>query len=151
MNQAGELGFLAADSVGSAEVRGTTGAISASSLFYRLDKDNKLLYGYAAPFAGSPGLEQISEFNRFIENQNEIELYNSTADHVLTQLDLLNYDGTLLYDMEIFLSGRTAKRITLPVQKDTYGTVLMTGDKAGVVSRAYVRRKNEYVLTFPGK
>src|SRR5690606_18840008 len=77
VNRVGQTGYLASESLGSAEAVVQSGLISAVSLFYKLDEFGVLQYGYAAPFVASPGASQLSEFNSFISHSNETEIYNS--------------------------------------------------------------------------
>ncbi len=154
VNKNGANGYLANDTIGSAQVTTSSGQLSVLTLFYNLDpQTNKLLYGYAAPFAASAGEEQMSEFNSFINQQNDAEFYNSTGASLTAELDVLDYAGRLLLSSEHVLPAHTTKRFTLPVPKDTYGTLVIRAEDPGVVFRNHVfpKSKREYVLPFVGK
>ncbi len=109
----------------------------------------KMVYGYAAPTVAAPGSVQISEHNSFIGHGNTVELYNSTDEVVDAELNVLNFDGSLLFDMKVTLPPHGSRRIPLQVDPDKYGTIIINGN--GVVFRNYVGSKNEYVLPFPGQ
>lgn len=144
--------LLAPDSVGSAEVLPSANDyITAASLFYRLNAGGELLYAYAAPFVYSPGRYQISEFNSFIKHVNDFEVFNTTASLIVWDIHVLDVSGAVLCgDKAQLLGPWEGKRFTLPLPNDSYGTILLTADRTGLVGRAYVMRPDLYTLTYRG-
>ena len=150
VNQVGETGFLAQNSVGSANVHSQVGSISAVSIFYKLDDKGSLEYAYAAPFAASPGLVQVSEYNSFLDNENNAEFFNTSEQQARIQLVANDSNNVPVLAIEFVLEPGSSQRIPLGLPKDTYGTLTMQSDIEGVVFRNYVSR-DDYVLAFGGQ
>ena len=152
VNRVGDQGFLADNTVGAATVNSAPGYLSSLTLFYKLDKDSgRLLYGTAAPFAGSPGVAQISEFNSFIEHTNRSWLFNSSTQPLSASIDILNFTGQLIAQQQFNLPASGSQDFTLPVPADTYGTLIINSSQSGLVFRNYTSRRDEYVMTYIGK
>ena len=151
VNKVGETGFLTNDTVGAATVVPTDGAISAVSVFYKLDEKGTLQYAYSAPLVQSPGVVQMSEFNSFLEQESSSEVYNPTDETVSAQITARDADNIVVFTMDIELPARTTRRIPLALPKDTIGTLTLQSDSDALVFRNYVKRGDEYVLPFSGQ
>lgn len=152
VNASGASGFLAANTVGASTVDAKSGAISALSIFYKLNTFGRLEYAYAAPMLESPGLVQLSQFNSFIQHTNDLEVFNTNASARKVAVNYIDFAGKSVFQVSLDIPGRGVSRlqkINLPA--DTYGTVTVDGDKAGIVVRNYVSRDGQYTLPFPGQ
>ncbi|MCC6221152.1 MAG: hypothetical protein IT291_07935 [Deltaproteobacteria bacterium] len=139
------------ESLAASEVEGGSSYISASSLFYKLNTLGGLEYAYAAPLVMSPGTDQFSEFNSFIQHVAEFEAYNSSPQTILWNIGVLDYAGAeVCSDKGNKLDPGQSKRFQLPTPPNTYGTVLVQSDRNGLITRTYVRRPDVYTLTFRG-
>ena len=149
LNRVGQAGFLADNTVATATVTAQSGKVSAVSLFYKLSPNGKLEYAYAAPFAGTPGIAQVSQFNSFISQLNVPEVFNSGTKSVDVSLQLLSFDGTQAANAAFTLEPNATKRLSdLKIPPDDYGTVIIQGSGPGLVSRNYVQRSGQYTLPF---
>lgn len=149
LNKSGETGFLADNTVSSATVSSVNGFVSATSLFYKLDKSGKLEYAYAAPMTGSPGMAQLSQFNSYISQQNVPELFNSSAAPLKVELTFLSNSGTQVESRSLTLPSKGTARISdLAIRPNDYGTIVINGDAEGLVVRNYVQRPGQYTLAF---
>ncbi|MCB0322020.1 MAG: carboxypeptidase regulatory-like domain-containing protein [Bdellovibrionales bacterium] len=151
INQSGEQGFFATDTVGSARVKATRGSTSAMSIFYKLSESGVLEYAYAAPLTASPGIVQISEFNSFIGNENTGEFHNTSSEPRTVQVRATDADNNEVLQLEFVLAPRATERIMFDLPKDTYGSITVQSDQGGLVFRNYVSRPGEYVLSFMGQ
>jgi hypothetical protein len=151
VSRVGEIGYLEGGAVGSAEAQIKSGLVSAVSLFYKLDEFGVLQYGYAAPFVGSPGATQLSEFNSFISHANEIEIYNASLKEKAATLQILNVDQSVLETREIVVAPHGTFRDIIDVPANTYGTIGLSANNAGLTIRNYVSRPGSYVLTYRGQ
>ncbi len=149
VNKSGENGYLANDRVGSARITVSSGKISALSLFYKME-GNKLVHAYAVPFLGIGATRQLSEFNSFLQQQNDFEFYNSTSETMSAHLDILDYSGRLLSTSQVSLLARSTQRVTLSVPDNTYGTLVVRSSAPGIICRNHVfpKSKDQYVLPF---
>ena len=151
VNQVGETGFLANNSVGASSISPADGSISAVSVFYKLDETGALLYAYSVPLVKSPGVVQTSEYNSFLGQDSESEVYNPTEELVNAQITARDADNNLVFIEDIELGPKSTRRIKLALPVDTIGTLILQSDSDALVFRNYVRRGNEYVLPFPGQ
>ncbi len=152
INRAGNSGFLASDEVAIAQTEVASEAVSALSIFYKLDPNGGLVYAYAAPFVDTPGIGQLSQFNSFIRHANELELYNVGNDRLEVNVGAIDYLGNTVFTNEnIVLPVNGSTRILLNVPENLYGTVVFSTNGNGLVTRNYVVQQDEYVLTFPGE
>jgi len=154
VNKVGSTGFLANDSRASATVTVNSGFVSALSLFYKLDTKGKLVYGYAAPLAGSPGAVQLTVFNTFINQQNNLELYNSSNESIQGAVDFIDYTGRNVFNTPATIPAHGTYHLnnavtSLTVPKDLYGTIIVQASKPGIVARNFVSRVNEYKIVYP--
>ncbi len=142
---------LGVNNLGTMAVDGKGQPISALSLFYKLNSFNVLEYAYAAPLVGFAGTSQISQFNSFIEQQNDVEAYNAAEEEISFDVHVVDYQKTTLCsDTGVKLAAGETTRFTLPLPSDSYGTVVVKSNKDGLILRTYVQRADSYVLTFPG-
>lgn len=154
LNKVGSTGFLADELRASATVTARTGFISALSLFYKLDAKGKLVYGYAAPLSGSPGEVQLSLFNTFINQKNNLEIYNLSNNAIQGSVDFIDFTGKNVFSTPITVPSHStyylsdsATRLTVP--RDIYGTIIVQAGSPGLASRNFVSRANEYKAVFP--
>jgi len=138
--------------VQTAQVSGPAESLGVTTLSYVFDKEGKLLYGYAQPFAESAGLVQFTEFNSFIGHKNVLDLSNSTDSSISLAIRVLNFDNTTLMNFNTDILPRANLSLDLAVPQSTYGTVIVdSGSQLGVLALGRVERPNQYVLSFPGK
>lgn len=151
MNESGNAGFVAPNEAAVSIVDASRGAVSALSIFYKLDPAGRLEYAYAAPFVGSPGVAQLSQFNSFIQHSNELELYNLSGTSRRVTVDYVDYQGQPVFDTIVDLPSRSVRRLSAPVPENSYGTVLVQSSGSGIAARSYVSRNSRYTLSFPGQ
>jgi hypothetical protein len=151
INKIGANGYLAANTLGSATAAPASGSVSAVSIFYKLNDSGELQYAYAAPFVSPEKEVQFSEFNSFIDNINSSELFNATDEERSVQISAHDAQNNLVLLQELKMAPKSTKRIELSLPKDTYGTLVVQSDAAGVVFRNYVAREGESVLSFSGQ
>jgi hypothetical protein len=136
---------------GSAIISPVSGAISAVSVFYKLDQNGVLQYAYATPFFSSDNLLQISEFNTFINNKNTFELFNSGSEENKVQIIINDAENNMISVQEISLAPRQTLSFSPELPRDTYGSLVLQSDREGVLFRNYVERPGESMLSFEGK
>jgi len=150
VNRNGANGFLENNTLASGTVTPETGMLSATSFFYKLDSAGELQYGYAAPLMATTGIVQVSEFNSFIEQTNEVEIYNTEGESISAQITAYDANHNVVLVKDISVPAHGTVRFALDVPKDTYGTVVLQAAHSGLGLRNYVSRPGEYVLPFPG-
>ena len=150
VNQTPTTGFLSENSVGSATVQPNNGAVSVISVFYKLDEFGILSRAFAAPLVGSPGAVQQNEWNGFLGNKNISEVYNTSDAEIKAQLNGYDAVGTPVLLLDLVFSPKETKQLDLVLPIDTYGTLVLQGDKSGLVFRNYVMR-DDYALPFFGQ
>jgi hypothetical protein len=150
LNKVGQSGFLESDTPATTEVEIQSGVMSATSVFYKLDAAGKLEYAYAAPFTEPGGSAQISQFNSFIAQDDQPEIFNASNSDISVNVDFIASDGQKAIEGQAFtLPAKTTKRLSdLVLPPDIYGTVIIQGSASGLVGRNYVIRPNTYVLPF---
>ncbi len=152
VNRSGVTGFLETEQVGFSSVDATTGALSATSLFYKLNPQGVLEYGYSAPLVGSPGLAQLSQFNSFIQHRNDFEAFNTATATRTVTVNYVDFLGANVFSQSFDLAPNAARRLTsVGVPANSYGTINTTVNDSGVIVRNYVAREGIYTLPFPGE
>lgn len=142
---------LGENSLGTMAVRGLRQPLSATSLFYKLNPSNVLEYGYSAPLVGFAGTSQISQFNSFIQQQSDFEVYNAADNEISFDVHVIDYEKTTLCsEKDVKLAAGETTRFTPPLPSDSYGTVVVRSSHDGLIFRTYVRRAESYTLAFPG-
>lgn len=137
---------------GSAEVSGPPESLAGMTLVYRFAPSRDLLLAFAPAFIEPIGRVQRTEFNSFIGHENLLELANSLNKKVTANVQVLNFDRSLLDEFEVKLNSRATERIDLGLPADTYGTIVVdSGADDGLVVRNDVSRVSEYTLSFPGQ
>lgn len=124
--------------------------VSASAVSYLFNADGGLSYGFATPFnkVVTTGT-QLLEFNSFLTQDNFVEVYNTSTQARNVKMDITDYKGDNLGELNFTLDAEKAARVKLPVDADTYGIVAVHGDD--IVVRNYVTKAGEYVVPFIGK
>ena len=151
VNQVGETGFLAANSVGTASVQPQSGLLSAVSIFYKLSASGELEYAYSAPFVSSPAVTQLSEYNSFIGHRNHAEIYNSSDEEIQVELVANDFKNETVLTRNLVLGPKATERFELELPENTFGTIAIQTSAEGIVFRNYVSRDKEYVLPFIGR
>ncbi len=145
--------FIGTEQISNSMVKASSGTtVSALSLFYKLNEFGVLQYAYAAPFVKSPAAAHLSQFNSFISHQNIAEVVNTTGNTINGTVTVLDFEGKpLLPDKSVTLQAFATDRFILEVPQDTYGTIIIQADTAGLVFRNYTERSGQYKLAFPSQ
>jgi len=126
--------------------------ISALSLMYRLEDVPGFVldYGYSTQFTGLPGEVQLSEFNSYLGQRSISEIFNTGQSLASVTIDVLDFQGNVLANLEYMLDGRETLRFELPIPViNTYGTLIVQGKD--VLFRNFVVKDGDYVLPFIGQ
>lgn len=152
VNKVGDQGVFAADSVGAAQVAALNGSVSAVSMFYKLDAFGKLLYAYATPLLEEPGVAQVSEYNSFLGQRNEGEVFNPNDDPVSVNIRAIDYLNTQVAEVNLDIPAKGSERFDFALPPDSYGSIIIQANGTqGVVFRNYVSRADEYAIAFRGR
>ena len=73
------------------------------------------------------------------------------TDTANSNVKAFNFDETLLFEGDFELTAGGSQSIVFPLPESNYGSIIVESDREGVVFQNMIRRKDEYVLTFPGK
>jgi len=144
-------GVLNSGEVGYAVVDSGNSYLSSITSHYKKSSPEAINYGYATPFTKTaPEVVQMSEFNSFLQQANDLELANVSGNSTSVSIVILDYLGNVVQTLEYNnLLPNTSIRVPLTLPTDSYGTIIVDGE--GIVVRNYVTKPLEYVLPYIGK
>lgn len=151
ITEGGGAGALKPNELGSAEFSIGFGEMALTSVFYKVSSRGLLSYAYATPLSDKEYSQQVSEFNSFIDHQNELELVNTNDKPKTVRVNITTPSGATIWNHDsILLQARETKRITLLLPENLYGILSIHSNEPGVFSRTIISRANQYSLAYNG-
>lgn len=127
-------------------------SLTAISLIYHFSESGDLDYAAAMPFLSPGPARQITEFNTYLQQANELVSFNSTQKDITATVKLYDLMGQVIDSFELKVaSGEILETPLSSLPAEKYGVVEVLADSAGLVVRNVVTREGQYTLSFDAR